>query len=159
MQKPPLSFSVSLSYSIYSTVSLLVDLKNINLSVSTKKIIAKYIWIDGSGNDLRSKARTLSGLVTYPTQLPKWNYNGSSTGQAPDEDSEVNLYPQAIFKDPFRKGDNILVMCDAYTPRGEPILINKRFNVAQIFSHPEVVAEEPWYGIEQEYTLLQNDDN
>ena len=159
MQKPPLSFSVSLSYSIYSTVSLLVDLKNINLSVSTKKIIAKYIWIDGSGNDLRSKARTLSGPVTDATQLLKWNYNGSNTGKAPDEDSEVILYPQAIFKDPFRRGDNILVMCDAYTPRGEPILINKRFNVAQIFSHPEVVAEEPWYGIEQEYTLLQNDDN
>ncbi|PPD88343.1 hypothetical protein GOBAR_DD14717 [Gossypium barbadense] len=49
------------------------------------------------------------------------------------------------------------VMCDAYTPAGEPIPTNKRCNAAKIFSHPDVAAEEPWYGIEQEYTLLQKD--
>ncbi|BAT81272.1 hypothetical protein VIGAN_03095700 [Vigna angularis var. angularis] len=65
--------------------------------------------------------------------------------------------PQAIFKDPFRRGENILVMCDTYTAAGEPIPTNKRYNAAKIFSHPDVVAEEPWYGIEQEYTLLQKD--
>ncbi|KAH1098061.1 hypothetical protein J1N35_014982 [Gossypium stocksii] len=43
-----------------------------------------------------------------PSKLPKWNYDCSSTGQAPGEDSEVILYPQAIFKDPFRRGNNIL---------------------------------------------------
>lgn len=36
-------------------------------------------------------------------------------------------------------------MCDAYTPAGEPIPTNKRFNAAKIFSHPDVQAEEPWY--------------
>lgn len=35
-------------------------------------------------------------------------------------------------------------MCDAYTPAGEPIPNNNRFNAAKIFSHPDVVAEEPW---------------
>ncbi|KAJ6916671.1 glutamine synthetase cytosolic isozyme 1-1 [Populus alba x Populus x berolinensis] len=140
-------------------MSLLNDLININLSDTTEKIIAEYIWIGGSGMDLRSKARTLPGPVTDPAKLPKWNYDGSSTGQAPGEDSEVILYPQAIFKDPFRKGNNILVMCDAYTPAGEPIPTNKRFNAAKIFSNPAIAAEEPWYGIEQEYTLLQKDIN
>ncbi|RRT59606.1 hypothetical protein B296_00045698 [Ensete ventricosum] len=48
-------------------------------------------------------------------------------------------------------------MCDCYTPAGEPIPTNKRYNAAKVFSHPDVVAEEPWYGIEQEYTLLQKD--
>ncbi|CAO2187237.1 unnamed protein product, partial [Urochloa humidicola] len=115
--------------------------------------------IGGSGMDLRNKARTLSGPVTDPSKLPKWNYDGSSTGQAPGEDSEVILHPQAIFKDPFRKGNNILVMCDCYTPAGEPIPTNKRYNAPKIFSNPEVAAEEPWYGIEQEYTLLQKDTN
>ncbi|KAF5946954.1 hypothetical protein HYC85_017182 [Camellia sinensis] len=52
---------------------------------------------------------------------------------------------------------NTLVMCDAYTPAGEPIPTNKRYNAEKIFSHPDVVAEEPRYGIEQEYTLLQKD--
>ncbi|XP_023004587.1 glutamine synthetase nodule isozyme-like isoform X1 [Cucurbita maxima] len=138
-------------------MSLLSDLINLNLTDSTDKIIAEYVWIGGSGLDLRSKARTLPGLVTDPAKLPRWNYDGSSTNQAPGDDSEVILYPQAIFKDPFRRGNNILVMCDAYTPSGEPIPTNKRFNAAKIFSHADVVAEEPWYGIEQEYTLLQKD--
>lgn len=36
--------------------------------------------------------------------LPHWNYDGSSTGQAPGHDSEVYLIPRSIFKDPFRYG-------------------------------------------------------
>ncbi|WVY90827.1 hypothetical protein V8G54_036341 [Vigna mungo] len=138
-------------------MSSLSDLVNLNLSDSTEKVIAEYIWVGGSGIDIRSKARTLSGPVEDPSNLPKWNYDGSSTGQAPGQDSEVILYPQTIFRDPFRRGNNILVMCDAYTPAGEPIPTNKRHNAAKIFSHPDVVAEETWYGIEQEYTLLQKD--
>lgn len=37
-------------------------------------------------------------------------------GQAPGHDSEVYLVPRAIYRDPFRRGDNILVMCDCYEP-------------------------------------------
>ncbi|XP_038876259.1 glutamine synthetase cytosolic isozyme-like [Benincasa hispida] len=138
-------------------MSCLSDLINLNLCDFTDKVIAEYIWVGGSGKDVRSKARTISGPVTDPSKLPKWNYDGSSTGQAPGQDSEVILYPQAIFRDPFRRGNNILVICDSYTPAGEPIPTNKRHAAAKIFSHPDVVAEEPWYGIEQEYTLLQKD--
>nr|GMD93468.1 plastid glutamine synthetase 2 [Ipomoea batatas] len=54
--------------------------------------------------------QTISKPVQDPSELPKWNYDGSSTGQAPGEDSEVILYPQAIFKDPFRGGNNILLV-------------------------------------------------
>ncbi|RZC26549.1 Glutamine synthetase N-1 [Glycine soja] len=146
-------------------MSLLSDLISLNLSDTTEKVIAEYIWVGGSGIDMRSKARTLSGPVNDPSKLPKWNYDGSSTGQSPGVDSEVILFPQAAFKDPFRRGKNMLVMCDAYTAAGEPIPTNKRHNAAKIFSYPDVVAEEPWYGIyccflygiEQEYTLLQKD--
>ncbi|CAF1934769.1 unnamed protein product [Brassica napus] len=52
-------------------------------------------------------------------------------------------------------GNNILVMCDAYMPAGNPIPTNKRHNAAKIFSSSKVASEEPWYGIEQEYTLMQ----
>ncbi|CAA7399124.1 unnamed protein product [Spirodela intermedia] len=138
-------------------MALLNNLVNLHLGDSTEKIIAEYIWIGGSGVDMRSKARTLPGSVSDPKELPKWNYDGSSTGQAPGENSEVILHPEAIFKDPFRRGSNILVICDAYTPAGEPIPTNKRFSAEKIFSHPNVIAEEPWFGIEQEYTLLQRD--
>ncbi|KAI3890487.1 hypothetical protein MKX03_025029 [Papaver bracteatum] len=139
-------------------MSLLSDLINIDLTDSTEKVIAEYIWIGGSScMDLRSKARTLSGPVTNPRKLPKWNYDGSSTNQATGEDSEVILCPQAIFKDPFRRANNILVLCDTYAPGGDPISTNTRYNAAKIFNDPDVVAEEPWFGIEQEYTLLQKE--
>lgn len=36
-------------------------------------------------------------------------------------------------------------MCDAYTPAGEPIPTNKRYDAAKIFSQQEVVQEETWY--------------
>jgi len=62
------------------------------------KIIAEYVWIGGSGADLRSKARTLAKVPTKPEDLPHWNYDGSSTGQAPGTDSEVYLVPRAIFR-------------------------------------------------------------
>ncbi|WOH07474.1 hypothetical protein DCAR_0726904 [Daucus carota subsp. sativus] len=138
-------------------MSLLNHLLHIDLFKNPNSIIAEYIWIGGSGADLRSKARTLEGPISDPAKLPKWNYDGSSTGQATGKDSEIVIYPQAIFRDPFRKGKNVLVMCDAYSPAGEPIPTNKRCKAAEILSHPEVVAEAPWYGIEQEYTLLQKD--
>ncbi|EFJ21481.1 hypothetical protein SELMODRAFT_151817 [Selaginella moellendorffii] len=137
-------------------MSSLNDLLNLDIS-DTKQIIAEYIWIGGSGTDIRSKGRTLKGPITDPKQLPKWNYDGSSTGQAPGEDSEVILYPQAIFKDPFRGGNNILVICDTYTPKGVALPTNKRAKAAEIFNQKAVIDEVPWYGLEQEYTLLQKE--
>ncbi|XP_048136150.1 glutamine synthetase leaf isozyme, chloroplastic isoform X9 [Rhodamnia argentea] len=138
-----------------NTINRLENLLNLDITPYTDKIIAEYIWIGGSGIDLRSKSRTIPRPVEHPSELPKWNYDGSSTGQAPGEDSEVILYPQAIFKDPFRGGNNILVICDTYTPAGEPIPTNKRARAAEIFSNQKVINEVPWYGIEQEYTLMQ----
>jgi glutamine synthetase len=88
--------------------------------------------------------------------LPKWNFDGSSTGQAPGDDSEVILRPCRIFKDPFRpNGKNILVMCDCYTPQGEPIESNTRAIAMKAFAGHE--DEEPWFGLEQEFTLFNLD--
>jgi glutamine synthetase len=86
---------------------------------------------------------------------PKWNFDGSSTGQAPGDDSEVILYPQAIYADPFRGGDNIMVMCDCYKPDGTPITNNTRLECAKACE--ATAAEIPWFGIEQEYTLFEAD--
>ena len=74
------------------------------------KIIAEYVWIDGTGIGLRSKCRTLEKKVESLDDLPEWNYDGSSTYQATTENSEIILKPVAYFRDPFRQGDNIMVM-------------------------------------------------
>jgi glutamine synthetase len=94
------------------------------------KVLAEYVWVDAKGNT-RSKTRTLPAERTKAVDtLPKWNFDGSSTGQAPGDDSEVILRPCRIFRDPFRPRndgvDNILVMCDTWTPAGEPLPTNSR---------------------------------
>ncbi|KAF0720444.1 Aste57867_321 [Aphanomyces stellatus] len=118
-------------------------------------IQAEYVWIGGSGNDLRCKTRTLDKAPSSPADLPIWNFDGSSTGQAPGEDSEVLIKPAAIFKDPFRGGKHILVLCDCYRPDMTPIPTNTRHDAARVMK--AVAAHEPWFGIEQEYTLFEAD--
>ena len=77
------------------------------------KVIAEYIWIDGALG-IRSKTRTLDKKPTCVAELPNWNYDGSSCYQAPTNNSEVIMKPVAYFPDPFRRGDNILVLTEAY---------------------------------------------
>ena len=128
------------------------------LELPSNKIQAEYLWIDAVG-EVRSKARTIEtkpGGVKV-SDLPDWNYDGSSTDQAPGEDSEVLIKPRAIFKDPFRGGNNILVLTDTSTPAGEPLPTNTRAKAAAIFEESRVKAEEPIFGLEQEYTLFNLD--
>ena len=92
------------------------------LAFPEDSILAEYVWVDAKG-ETRSKTRTLPAAKGESVdKLPKWNFDGSSTDQAPGDDSEVILHPCRIFKDPFRpRSDgksNILVMCDTWTPSG-----------------------------------------
>lgn len=123
-----------------------------------EKVQATYIWIGGSGEDIRSKTKTLPRAVSSIKDLPGWNFDGSSTGQAPGEDSEVYLQPVAYYPDPFRRGDNILVICECLHPLTmKPIPTNTRAKARRIFDAEVVKTAVTWYGIEQEYTLFEAD--
>lgn len=115
-------------------------------------VIAEYIWIDND-YELRSKART----VTPANRLTpgRWNFDGSSTGQAVGHDSEVILVPCAIFDDPFRGGLNVLVLCECYDKTGKNVYTNSRHNAKKIFD--QIVDKQPWFGLEQEYVLYSRE--
>ena len=104
--------------------------------------VCEYIWIDGFGG-LRSKTRVLK-----TSEITEWNYDGSSTGQADAEgNTEVILKPVATFPDPLRTIAGykcVLVLCD--TNVGNRAAIAKRFGRG--------LAQEPWFGIEQEYVMV-----
>lgn len=55
-------------------------------------------------------------------------------------------------QDPFRGGENILVLCETCLPTGEPIPSNTRAKAREAFE--AAPGLEPWFGIEQEYTLF-----
>lgn len=123
----------------------------LNLELPESIVMAEYIWLDGNYK-LRSKARTVSAGFSNASDLPTWNYDGSSTGQAPGEDSEVVLEPCAIYRDPFRGGQHILVMCDTYTRDGDPLPTNTRASCNKVMENAKDLV--PWFGLEQEYFLI-----
>ena len=119
------------------------------------KVILEYIWLD-SDLELRSKTKTMDPKEKWTLDdIPLWNYDGSSTGQATTEDSEIILKPQAMFKCPFRK-TGLLIMCDTYDTQNNPLPSNNRYNANIIFNTQ--LEEEPWYGLEQEFFIELNDD-
>ena len=123
------------------------------------KCQAEYVWIGGN-NELRCKTMTLDKKPDTISDLAVWNFDGSSTGQAPGKDSEVLLKPCAMFLDPFRGAPHVLVMCACYLPDpdkpqglGGVAKNNSRQGAEAMFQH--VKESEPWFGIEQEYTLFE----
>lgn len=117
-------------------------------------VLAEYVWIDAYGC-LRSKTKVMPDKNSVKLKdLPKWNYDGSSTGQAPGVDSEVTIIPRALYLDPFRGGNNVLVLTDTYDNKGDPIQTNTRFAANLIMESGK--KEIPWFGIEQEYTMFKD---
>lgn len=119
-------------------------------------VLAEYIWIDGT-NGIRSKCKTLTKKPASIDDLPEWNFDGSSTEQAPGHDSDVYLRPAAIYADPFRGGDNIIVLAECYNNDGTPNKTNYRHECAKLMeAHKKEII---WFGIEQEYTMFDLNDN
>ena len=118
-------------------------------------VLATYIWIDGTGQHIRGKTKTLFSYPQCPSDLPVWNFDGSSTGQASGHDSDVYIRPVAIYRDPFIPGNNCLVLCETLDSEERPLPSNKRNACAKVMERAK--DTHPWFGIEQEYTLLDKD--
>jgi len=118
---------------------------------------AEYIWIDSKGN-LRSKTRVIHLHDDYKNSLqayPEWNYDGSSTGQAQGNYSEIIIKPCAIYNDPFRSSHDRMVLCSTYLPNGNPHITNTRHKAVEIFNS-DTNDLKPLFGIEQEFFITKN---
>jgi glutamine synthetase len=139
------------------------------VSTETKLVVAEYVFIDGFGMT-RSKTRIINGKLVPEHEsrglmfnVDIWNADGSSTGQSQTSKSDIILMPRALFNDPFNESSNgiqyCLVMCDLLNIDGTPHATNKRaelFRVLSILGEQKIKDEDPWFGIEQEYAILQN---
>ena len=121
----------------------------------------EYVWIDSLGNT-RSKSKSIN--VSKHDQdlrlddVPQWNFDGSSTGQATGDNSEVYLDPIKLYKDPFRAHNragptNWLVLCetkqsDAVSdhPTNTRSLCNDTLRSATQY--------DPWFGFEMEFFII-----
>lgn len=127
-----------------------------------EKCKACYIYLDIGYMDPRqqafnfkTKSRTLDKLPTTLQEVPLWSY-------ADFESEDKMLVPRKMYKDPFRPGPNILVFADAYErpeeddecEYGAPCEHNTRPQCLEAMQKIIDEGEEPWFGIEQEYYLL-----
>lgn len=118
------------------------------------RCIAMYIWIGGN-NEFRCKSRTLTKEPKSIEDLPEWNFDGSSTEQACTENSECYLLPCAMYRDPFRRDPNKLVLCEVVDFNRKAANTNKRNQCKKAMD--QCLEQKPWFGLEQEYTLLDVD--
>ncbi|XP_030623820.1 glutamine synthetase-like [Chanos chanos] len=114
-----------------------------------------YVWIDGSGEGLRNKTRTLECEPQSIDDIPEWNFDGSSTGQSEGSNSDMFLIPVCMFRDPFTLDPNKLVLCEVLKYNRQPANSNHRHNCKKVMD--QVKEHHPWFGMEQEYTLLGMD--
>ena len=117
-------------------------------------IKAEYIWLDGTKPtaQIRSKTKIIAPGCSMKAKAPVWSFDGSSTNQAPGEDSDCVLNPVYTYRDPLRGKDNILVLCEVLYTDGMPHESNTRYACAA--THETHRDQQMLFGLEQEYTFF-----
>jgi len=126
-----------------------------DLPQPSDRVQVSYVWIDGTGKTMREKTMTVAQEPKSHTDLPWWAFDGSSTYQATGDNSDMRLKPVRLFKDPFRGGKNKMVLCETRLSCGKPDKSNKRSSCEEAME--KIKEKIPWFGLEQEYTMLDVD--
>lgn len=120
-------------------------------------VLAEYIWIDGTKPTalLRSKTKVIHEDVSGDLEsFPTWQFDGSSTNQAPGNESDRILKPACVVPDPVRGEGAYLVLCEVYNPDGTPHPTNHRAPLRELMEKGGADADF-WLAFEQEYTFFK----
>ncbi|XP_053710845.1 glutamine synthetase-like [Synchiropus splendidus] len=137
-----------------STSESLVLHKNVRerfLSLETVECLVTYVWIDQTGENLKNKTRTLDKEPVGISDIPEWE----TTSVENDSIQEVYLVPARMFRDPFLRDPNKMVLCEVFNRNRQPAVSNQRSKCSVVMKH--VMGFEPWFGMEQEFTLFHPD--
>ena len=115
---------------------------------------AEYIWLDGTEPtaQIRNKTKILEEEQTPPI----WGFDGSSTNQAPGENSDCVLKPVFVCPDPIRGLDNILVLCEVLTPGKMASVHPTNTRHSCVMTDTQHRNHEMLFGLEQEYTFFKD---
>ena len=127
--------------------------KYLSLPQTEDQIQVEYVWNDSNDDIVRSKTITV-GLIpekpedvpTTPLGMPLLLPTGAYST------IEYVLKPVRLYKDPFRRGNNVLALCEVMKFDGEPCSFNTRASCVRVME--QASKHEPWFGIEQEYVLM-----
>ena len=111
------------------------------------------MWLDGNDpQQLRSKFKFVTKDVIDISDVPKWNFDGSSTNQAPGDKSECQLIPARLYT--FDSSYHI-VLCEVYDAESaQPHKSNKRCALRNLVSRSGTL--DMWLGFEQEYFITKD---
>lgn len=122
------------------------------------KIIAEYIWVDGTKptHKLRSKTKIFA-VENWDGKFPDWTFDGSSTGQATGDASDCILKSVKSVVDPTRAvqgASSYLVLCEVFNADGTPHESNTRAALREVDA--KTASQDALFGIEQEYTMFKD---
>jgi len=118
-------------------------------------VLLEYVWLDGyKSPNLRSKVKVVEldeDRAPTLSDCPTWNFDGSSTEQAPGHSSECLMEPVRLY---FWDEGHYLVLCEVQNGDGTPHESNRRALLREEQNTFE--AGGFWWGFEQEYFITQD---
>ena len=113
----------------------------------------EYVWLDGYEPEpnLRSKVKIVDGVISHLSEIPLWNFDGSSTKQAEGSKSDCILNPVRMYKTNHLrevKYPVVYVFCEVLNSDMKPHSSN----------HRDLLKDEDsdfWVGFEQEYFIRE----
>nr|CAI5855495.1 unnamed protein product [Callosobruchus analis] len=122
------------------------------LPIPECKVQLTYLWIDHTGENIRSKTRTLDFSPSTYKEVPIWTFNGHQTMKAPKEKSDYFLVPVSLYNDPIRRGTNKIVLCETFDADEKPCKTNNRQKCVEALN--KVCDHEVYVGFEQDYYIM-----